>query len=202
MQIRDLYDKYNLMPQLREHQLRVGGVVRLITNDHDSIVTTLVHDMGNIVKFDLGKSGLAEDELERWLAEQKQTREMYGTEAHEATYTMLKEVGMTKYVQYLKEEGKAYQRDDLDQEFFINLSKPALLTLYGDLRVGINGVTSIQGRIEDLESRYGAPRPESPWIEKLESYVQTLTMMEIKNIREEMVVPLFDELLLKFQQLS
>ena len=89
MQIRDLYDKYNLMPQLREHQLRVGGIVRLITNDHDSIITALVHDMGNIVKFDLDKPYNKIDAVEKWKIEQEHVRATYGRDAHEATYAIL-----------------------------------------------------------------------------------------------------------------
>lgn len=39
------------MPQLITHQLRVGSIVLLITDDRDSILTALVHDMGNLAKF-------------------------------------------------------------------------------------------------------------------------------------------------------
>lgn len=35
------------MPQLAQHQLRVGGIVSLITKDKAAILTALVHDMGN-----------------------------------------------------------------------------------------------------------------------------------------------------------
>lgn len=187
MQIRDLYDKYNLMPQLREHQLRVGGIVRLITPDHDSIITALVHDMGNIVKF---------NNLDPyWSKVQEKFWNDYGRDEHVATDKILREVGMDRYADYFKEESKAYDNDALNVSYFSAMSKPAMLTLYGDLRVRINGVCSIEERLTDLEERYHYERPERKWASEFESYIQTLTSVGLKSINEEMVTPLFDELL-------
>lgn len=187
MQIRDLYDKYNLMPQLREHQLRVGGIVRLITPDRDSIITALVHDMGNIVKF---------NNLDPyWSKVQEKFWNDYGHDEHVATDKILREVGMDRYADYFKEESKAYDNDSLNVSYFSAMSKPAMLTLYGDLRVRINGVCSIEERLKDLEDRYHYERPERKWASEFERYVQTISSVDLKSINEEMVTPLFDELL-------
>lgn len=187
MNIADLYDKYNLMPQLREHQLRVGGIVKLLSNDRDSILTALVHDMGNMAKF----SNLDE----HWSKEQQLFWSKYGRDAHEATFAILKDAGLDLYSKYLIEEGRAYDRSDLDIEFFESLSNPALLTLYGDLRVSITGVTSMAERIADLEKRYGGVRPESRWAESFEKYVADKFKYPVGAITETCVAPLFDELL-------
>ncbi len=195
MQIRDLYDKYNIMPQLREHQLRVGGIARLITDDHDSIVTALVHDMGNIVKFDLDNPVTLISDVDKWKREQAHVRKTYGHDAHEATYAILKEAGLDKYNTHLRDEGRAYDNETLDINFFESMSKPALFTLYGDMRVSVVGVVSMQERIEDLERRYGAPRTESKWVNKLEDYIQSIASIDVRSITEESVEPLFDELL-------
>jgi len=60
MNIIQVYAKYQIMPELARHQLRVAGVAQTIVQacqerlDEDSIVTAcLLHDMGNILKFDL-----------------------------------------------------------------------------------------------------------------------------------------------------
>jgi hypothetical protein len=53
----------------------------------------------------------------------------------------------------------------------------------------------MQERIEDLERRYGAPRAESKWANKLVTYIESITNIEVRSISEEMVEPLFDELL-------
>ncbi|MBP9702829.1 hypothetical protein KBD69_04015 [Candidatus Woesebacteria bacterium] len=195
MQIRDLYDKYYLMPQLREHQLRVGGIVRLITDDHDSIITALVHDMGNIVKFDLDHPLTQVEDLEKWKIEQEHVRTTYGSDAHEATFAILKDAGLNKYNIHLRDEGRAYDNESLDVDFFESMSKPALFTLYGDMRVSIEGVVTMQERIEDLERRYSAPRTESKWAKKLEDYMQSIASIDVRSITEVMVEPLFDELL-------
>lgn len=187
MQIRDLYYKYNIMPQLREHQLRVGGIVRLITPDHDSIITALVHDMGNIVKF---------NNLDPyWSKVQEKFWNDYGRDEHAATDKILREVGMDRYADYFKEESKAYDNDSLNASYFSAMSKPAMLTLYGDLRVRINGVCSIEERLKDLEERYHYERPERKWAGEFENYVQTLTSVDLKSINEAMVATQFDTLL-------
>ena len=62
MTILEIYEKYKIMPQLQEHQLRVASVAKTIC-DHllvpvhtDHVVSVcLLHDMGNILKFDLQK---------------------------------------------------------------------------------------------------------------------------------------------------
>ena len=187
MQIRDLYDKYNIMPQLREHQLRVGGIARLITDDHDSIITALVHDMGNIVKFSNLDPYWSKVQAKFWAD--------YGRDEHMATNRILRESGMGKYADYFKEESKAYDNDSLNASYFSTMSKPALLTLYGDLRVRFNGVCTVEERLKDLEDRYHYVRPERKWANAFETYVQTLTKLDLRSINEEMVEPLFDELL-------
>lgn len=187
MKISDLYEKFNLMPQLREHQLRVGGIVKLISDDHDSIVTALVHDMGNMAKF----SNLDE----YWSNQQEIFWSRYGRDAHEATFAILKEAGLDRFNKYLIEEGGAYDRADLDYKFFESLSSPALLTLYGDLRVSITGVTSMKERIKDLSKRYGGVRPEESWAEAFEKHVVSKYKYPVRAITEASVAPLFDELL-------
>jgi len=67
--IQNIYDKFNILPNLRMHMIRVAGVANLICDNwhgnnlpnenwngkqlgrNDIIATALVHDLGNIVKF-------------------------------------------------------------------------------------------------------------------------------------------------------
>lgn len=174
------------MPQLATHQLRVGGIIKLITDDHDSIISGLVHDMGNLAKFELS------DPI--WIAKQKEFRAKYGRDAHVATSKILEESKLFKILEYIEEEGRLYNNAIKVQDFS-KVSRPAVLTLYADSRVAINGVTTIMGRIEDLEKRYGKPRNDREWAPKLENYVQSLSDTDVVSINEEMVEPLFSELL-------
>ena len=174
------------MPQLITHQLRVGGVVKIITNDSDAILTALVHDMGNLAKF---------TNLDPyWTREQEKFWRKYGRDAHFATSTILLEAGLDKLHKYLQEEADLY-KDILNLEDFSSVSKPALLTLYGDSRVAYEGVVTMSERIIDLETRYSDKRNDWIWAPKLEKFVQSITEINISTITESMVEPLFDELL-------
>ncbi len=185
MQIQDLYDAYDLMPGLRMHQLRVGGIVRLITDDRDAVITALLHDMGNLAKFtNLDPA---------WAAKQVAFQQKYGSDANEATYQILAEAGLSKYLDFMREEGNFYHHIGEMQDY-TNVCKPALLTLYADCRVAIDGVCTAEERVQDLERRYG-PRPDREWVFKLEDYVQSQTARDVRTITEADVTPLFDELL-------
>lgn len=186
MKVVELYQKYNLMPQLITHQLRVGSIVRLITDDRDSILTALVHDMGNLAKFN--------NLDEHWTNEQLIFWDKYGKDAHTATLNILKDSNLIKLHNYVEKEAELYQNimeiNDLSQ-----VCMPAALTLYGDSRVAFNGVVSLEERIIDLETRYQNYRDDRMWIPKLEQYVQSLTSRDIAGITEQDVEPLFEELL-------
>lgn len=187
MQIRDLYDQYNLMPQLREHQLRVGGIVRLISRDKVAIKTALVHDMGNIAKF----TGLNE----YWSNEQRKIWNKYGREAHQVTYAILRDAGLNELEQRVREEGDFYKKIiELDGKYD-NYSDAAVYTLYADCRVAMNGIVSVEARVRDLEKRYGSMRNDRLWVSKLEDYVAKRTGVEVAKISNQDVEPLFDELL-------
>ncbi|MEI6690897.1 MAG: HD domain-containing protein [bacterium] len=195
MKTSDIYKQYKLMPQLIKHQLRVAGVTKLITKSWDDSVLAnkavracLLHDMGNMAKFtDLSDPF--------WIEEQKIFWEKYGQEAHEATYSILRELGFEEYVDILKIESSCY---DIKNEKLIleNINKPALMVLYSDLRVDLNGVVTLYERIKDLITRYpGSNRPETVWGAELERYVQILTPIKVTEINEAMVKPIFDDLL-------
>ena len=58
--ISEIYEEYKIMPNLREHMLRVAGAASLICdnfteplNKEEIISACLLHDMGNIIKFKL-----------------------------------------------------------------------------------------------------------------------------------------------------
>lgn len=194
MKTAEIYKKYNLMPQLIKHQLRVAGVAKIISNTWDdraaadkSVRACLLHDMGNMAKF----TGLTDP---YWQEEQKRFWEKYGHEAHEATYTILNEAGLSEYVGILTEEGSCYGNPNVPT--FDTIGKPALLVLYGDLRVDMTGVVTMYERIKDLIARYpGSSRPETIWGAELERYVQVLTPVKLSEITEAKVSPLFNDLL-------
>ena len=132
--------------------------------------------------------------MEMWGPKQKSLWEKWGHDAHEATYGMLREIGMEEYVDYLLAEAKLYESEPTPDDF-LTMPKSAMIVLYADLRVAMTGVVTLEERIADLAKRYGEFRAEAKWGKSLEEYVQTLTTVNLRSITEASVTPLFDELL-------
>src|SRR3989344_2472976 len=102
MKITEIYEKYKIPPNLQLHQLRVAGVASIICDNFDkpldkgSIITTcLLHDMGNILKFNFdifpeefyGKQGRA-----YWEKVKQEFKEKYGEDEHKATHAIAEEL--------------------------------------------------------------------------------------------------------------
>lgn len=196
MTIQDVYTQYQIMPQLQTHMLRVAGIAKLITDNWEDrkiagkcVAACLLHDMGNLAKFKLSP------ELEReWGQRQREFWGRYGHDAHEATYAILRELRLEEYVDYLQGEATMYGIQPTVQDFRM-IPLPSLIVLYADLRVSMAGVVSMEARIADLQARYGGEYSAMGWVRELEAYVQTLTQINVQQIIEADVVPLFDGLL-------
>lgn len=174
------------MPQLRIHQLRVGGIVKLCGGDDESIATALVHDMGNLAKFN--------NLDDYWSRQQLEFKKKYGSDAHSATIAILNEAGLTKLAENIRAESDFY-KNIITIDDYSHVKMPSVLTLYGDCRVAIDGVVSVEERVCDLEKRYCGERLDRLWIDKLEQYVQNQSKIDVRSIGEADVTPLFDELL-------
>ena len=166
--ISEIYKQYDIMPNLQEHQLRVAGVAQLICDnlnlqqsdpqqsiDRDAIITTcLLHDMGNIIKFNLGHfpEFRAEKGLEYWQRVKDEYIAKYGPEEHIATHMIVKEIGVSAEVEsYLDRIGFSNLDKALD-----NPSLGQKICSYADMRVGPHGVISIEQRVADGIKRYAA----------------------------------------------
>ncbi len=106
-QVRDLYRDYKIMPSLAAHQFRVAGVAWAIMDATDEsalpsplrrnevISACLLHDMGNILKFDLSyfPEFLEPEGLSYWKVVKADFRAKYGMDEHAATLQIAKEIG-------------------------------------------------------------------------------------------------------------
>ncbi len=208
MTIRDLYSKYQIMPQLVTHMLRVAGVAKIIAEhwkdgcDVKQITNLcLLHDMGNIVKFDLSegvdrqKFGEIES-LPHWRQIQKEYLNKYGKSAYDATTGILAEAKLEKYIPYISEEKKLYFTEARESELS-HASIPSIILMYSDCRVKPSGVVSYRERIDDLKSRYGGVRTDTwnEWTYFFEIWMQSKVNIQLSEITEKSVEPLFDELL-------
>lgn len=166
MNILEVYKKYQIMPQLMEHQFTVAAVGKLICEnfilgtqvDSVNIITAcLLHDMGNIVKFDLSQTDKlypkllsSEREREYWQNVKQEFREKYGSSSHEATKNIVEELGISPRVKELVvcvgfEQG-------IQNAATSDFGKK--ICAYSDMRVGPLGVVYLEERLADLRVRY------------------------------------------------
>ena len=157
--ISEIYDEYDLMPILREHMLRVAAVAYLICDNFneplpkDKIITAcLLHDMGNIIKFDLTCFPEFNEPkgIEYWKKVRDEYVKKYGPDEHEATIKILKELGISSDVILFVDEIQfsllCKHRDSNDMNIKI--------THYVDNRVSPHGVVSYDERINEAKERY------------------------------------------------
>lgn len=197
------------MPQLAEHQLRVGAVGQIVAENWrggcDELLATklcLLHDMGNIVKFDLSDEAQRVsmfgkiDNLPHWQEVQKKYLDQYGSDAHAATNGILREMGEDKIVPMIDEEVRLYLAEADSQELD-KADVPTVIMMYGDFRVIPQGVVSYQDRVEDLRVRYGGGKSPTwlAWTAKFEQWIQERIAVDLDSITEEVVRPRWDALL-------
>ena len=206
MQIRDLYAKYHVMPQLQTHMLRVAGVGKIVAeswkNKCDTKFTTdlcLIHDMGNIVKFDLvntndGMFGKIEN-VESWQKIQAEYRDKYGKDAHDATIGILTDAGLSQFESYINEEETLYFAE-ASEEKLAEARVESIILMYSDCRVTPSGVVSYRERVNDLKDRYGTrSKTWYDWTFWFDEWIQKQVEIDLGSITEASVLPLFDELL-------
>lgn len=166
MNVSEVYDRYQLMPQLREHHLRVAAVGKQICEHFAGSINTpvvvealLVHDLGNILKFDLSyfPEFLEPQGLAYWEDVKRRTAKQYKTEdEHIATRKMAEEIGISQ--------------DAFDcvggigfSQVTARLEDPSYerkICSYADQRVSPYGVASIQERLAEGKKRYQNHRLE------------------------------------------
>jgi hypothetical protein len=185
MDILEIYKKYQIMPQLGEHQLKVAGVADIICehinplplhqssdfgageaipphkgegmDKHDVVAACLLHDMGNIVKFDLNQTqdlhpGLfvKPDDRLFWEKAKRQFIKKYGTGSHNVTAKIVKEIGVSPRIFELVDcigfnlGAENTASDDFGKK----------ICAYSDMRVMPKGICSLEDRMADLRARY------------------------------------------------
>lgn len=155
MQLKQLYTQFHIMPQLETHMLKVAGVGKIVAeNWRDKcdvkLITDLclLHDMGNIVKFDLTKSDGKFGKIENmgyWQGVQQTYWDKYEHDAYDATIGILREAKLGKFIAYIEEEEKLYFAEAREQELS-KASVAAIILMYSDCRVMPTGVVSYRER--------------------------------------------------------
>jgi exopolyphosphatase/pppGpp-phosphohydrolase len=159
--ISEIYKEYKILPNLQEHQLRVAGVAMQICetldielNKKDISTACLLHDMGNIIKFDLNQTqvmhGISDSEMENVIKIQDEFIEKYGEDEHKATLDISKELNTSENVfKLLNAVGFSQAQKNLENK---NISNK--IVCYADMRVAPYGVVSVTERNADGRKRY------------------------------------------------
>lgn len=163
MKILEIYKQYKIMPQLQEHQLKVAGAAKIILDrlsivldQRPVIVACLLHDMGNIIKFDLSLTDklfpgrFVKQELDFWQKVKDEYIAKYGSDEHRAALKIAREAGASeRVIELIDCIGFQNGRTNAQTEDF-----GKKLCAYSDMRVGPGGVVSLQQRFADLRVRY------------------------------------------------
>lgn len=192
--IEEIYKEYKIMPTLQLHQLRVAAVAKIITDnfvgdlDREGVVKAcLVHDMGNIIKFDLAyfPEFVEPEGLEYWQAVKDEYISKYGPDEHKATIDISKEINIPENVMdCLNNIGFSKSTKNAESDSFENK-----IAAYSDMRVSPHGVISMEERIEDGNKRYKGKVGHSIGSDSFESLSNSLRMMEIQIFEKVSIKP-------------
>ena len=147
------------MPQLAMHQLRVAAVAYTITqaifepiHDEELISACLIHDMGNILKFDLSifPETLEPQGRDYWEGVTEEFRTKYGPDEHVATLAIAREIGVSeRTLNIVDKVGFSMAVENEHAGSF-----EAKIACYADMRVAPQGIVSLAERLAEGERRY------------------------------------------------
>jgi hypothetical protein len=159
--IAGIYDRFTIPNVLRLHLYRVASVAEMICDNLDGIrvdsgnivAACLLHDLGNIVKFDIKKDkspgllGAETEDIDYWIGIKKKVMAKYGSVDHVATHNMLIELGADKrLITIIDNMSGIFGAGSTDIE--------ADICSYSDCRVSPGGVMSVTDRINEFYGRY------------------------------------------------
>lgn len=166
LSIAKVYEKFSIPPGLQKHMYTTAALGMIIC-DHWSgptlqkeniIMALLLHDLGNLIKFDLSDTAQILDEslfTPYWRSLQSQQKKTYGNDAHTATLNMARECIQNQEVIALI--------DGMDTAYLEKIAQGSLeqqICEYADLRVTPKGITSLAERLADIQKRYSASSPQ------------------------------------------
>lgn len=198
--ILDIYRTYRVPPSLRQHLFRVTAVAEFIMEhcrdrqslDRDAIRSTLlIHDIGNIVKADYDRfPSLAPEEqrdLGHWKAVRDTTIARYGTNDHEVTLEIAKELQVSPRV--LELLGR--KRFVLNCDTAAAADQELKICAYADQRVSPTGILPLRERLHEARNRYAGILDASVNDPKYPQLFDCAMVIE-SQIAEQMNVPVDD----------
>lgn len=197
MTISDIYEQYQIPPNLQRHQLEVAGVCQVVIDgwqgkkiDRDlTILTALLHDMGNIIKFKRPFLGEMAERVEHWQKVQESFIAKYGDDVKVATMKIAEELRLPRVVRVLQEMELVIAGQTVD-------SWEARVVEFADMHVKPDGIVSLDERLRDLVDRYNY-RGDEAWIQAIKEnhrLVSQQTTFDVETIGNIDFLPVIDRL--------
>lgn len=199
--IKDIYEHYHVPPNLALHMYRVAALGAYLAESltdpmkvrRDFLITgCLLHDIGNIVKFDMGHvhDAFIQDHIEYYKQVQKEVFNRYGSDENMATVHIAQEVikdkellsllGMTG----LAKIQFAHETDDMTVKLF----------RYADERISPDGVVTVEERYDDIAKRYaGRDHPlnnaqylkqRKKLVKEIEEQIQSQCTIDLQKVSD------------------
>jgi isoleucyl-tRNA synthetase len=204
--VSDIYKKYKIMPNLQMHMLRVAAIASVICDNfteslpkEDIVTACLLHDMGNIIKFDLKyfPDFNKPEGFEYWQKVKDEYIVKYGKNEHEATLKIIKELQMPdkileliNAISFFGAPATASGNNFADK-----------IVEYCDSRVAPLGVVGLEERLADLRKRYahkGGDTPErrayEQAVKNMEQQIFAKCKIKPEDITEESIASIIAEL--------
>lgn len=207
----NIYQLYNVPTNLAEHMLLVAALGHHIsqnwlqpTIDEELLIDTLLlHDIGNLVKFNLNSDASqrmidqtkyllnqSQYPLDYWQKKQQTMIDKYSGNADHANIAIVKELTDNPNISNLLEN---HSFESLE-EYLRTDNWEKKLVFYCDLRFTPTGLSSIEERIEDLRRRY--QERDSKWLNaynyqtwlenslKLEQQLDQHTAVDLRQVKQ------------------
>ncbi len=192
--LHQIYSQYKIMPNLQLHQLRVAAVGQMIAesipgfDETKEVVTTcLLHDMGNIIKFNLNyfPEFLEPEGLAYWQKVKDEYIEKYGIDEHHATQSIIAELVQSENIKaYANQVGfTKLEETEGDQ----SLAKK--ICAYSDMRVGPHGVISVEERLAEGRKRYAGRTDKAIATDRYDVLANTLREVERQVFAKSTIRP-------------
>lgn len=204
MNVKQVYEKYIIPPNLQKHMLRVAALSQILAEnwktkelDKESIVLACVfHDMANIIKFNFNNPPLfkeEENQIDYWKKIQLEMIQKYGRDVHLATLKICQEIDPSEKVLGIIEKMK--WENALDLLKLQNFESAILI--YCDMRIGPFGIMPLKDRIDNLSTRnqnfdFNSLKAAA---ELLETTLRENISININEINDAQLNNKFDELL-------
>jgi putative nucleotidyltransferase with HDIG domain len=209
MNIVEVYKKYKIPGMLQLHQLRVTAVASQICEslttpvDKKSLIKAcLLHDMGNIIKFEFNYPDefYTPEGRDYWRNVQAEYFKDYGRDEHAASIEIARKLGSNQKILKVIDSIGFSKIKDSHHLGSIEMK----LAEYADMRAGPKGIFSIDERMADGQKRYqhrknyflkeDERKDIATALHEMEDEIFSKSKLKPSDITDESVAPLIEQL--------